>query len=40
METIAGLIVRTLDGREDESEIAAVRDEVRTLCGKFEPYPA
>ncbi len=40
MDTIAELIVRTLDGREDETEIAAVRDEVRTLCGKFEPYPA
>src|SRR5690606_21238151 len=39
MDAIAGLIVRTLDGREDESEIAAVRDEVRALCGKFEPYP-
>ena len=40
MDTIAELIVRTLDGREDESEIAAVRDDVRTLCAKFEPYPA
>jgi len=40
METIAELIVRTLDGRDDEAEIAAVRDEVRALCGKFEPYPA
>jgi glycine hydroxymethyltransferase len=40
MDTIAELIVRTLDGRDDESEIAAVRDEVRTLCAKFEPYPA
>ena len=39
METIAELIVRTLDGREDDAELAAVRDEVRTLCGKFEPYP-
>lgn len=39
MDTIAELIVRTLEGRDDESEIAAVRDEVRTLCGKFEPYP-
>ena len=39
MDAIAGLIVRTLDGREDESEIAAVRDEVRALCGTFEPYP-
>jgi len=40
MELIAELIVRTLDGREDEGEIAAVRDEVRALCGKFAPYPA
>jgi glycine hydroxymethyltransferase len=39
MEAIAELIVRTLDGREDEAEIAAVRDEVRALCGKFQPYP-
>ncbi len=39
MDAIAALIVRTLDGRDDESEIAAVRDEVRTLCAKFEPYP-
>ena len=40
MATIAELIVRTLDHREDESEIAAIRDDVRTLCAKFEPYPA
>jgi glycine hydroxymethyltransferase len=40
MDTIAELIVRTLDGRDDDGEIAAVRDEVRGLCGKFEPYPA
>lgn len=40
MQTIAELIVRTLDGRDDEAEVAAVRDEVRALCGKFEPYPA
>ena len=39
MDAIAELIVRVLDGREDETEIAAVRDEVRALCGKFEPYP-
>jgi glycine hydroxymethyltransferase len=39
MDTIAELIVRTLDGRDDDSVIAAVRDEVRALCGKFEPYP-
>ena len=31
--------VRTLDGRDDQAEIAAIRDEVRTLCGKFAPYP-
>jgi len=40
MDQIAELIVRTLDGREDEGEIAAVRDEVRALCTKFAPYPA
>ncbi|HEU5084335.1 MAG TPA: serine hydroxymethyltransferase [Acidimicrobiales bacterium] len=40
MQTIAELIVRTLDGRDDDAELAAVRDEVRALCGKFEPYPA
>ena len=39
MATIAELIVRTLDGRDDEGEIRAIRDDVRTLCGKFEPYP-
>ena len=38
MATIAELIVRTLDAREDEAELAAIRDEVRTLCGKFAPY--
>ena len=40
MEVIADLIVRTLDHREDEAALAAIRDEVRTLCSKFEPYPA
>ncbi|MDE0803842.1 MAG: serine hydroxymethyltransferase [Acidimicrobiales bacterium] len=39
MEVIADLIVRTLDRREDEGALAAIRDEVRTLCSKFEPYP-
>ncbi len=39
MDVIAELIVRTLDHRDDDAELAAVRDEVRTLCGKFEPYP-
>jgi len=39
MTTIAGLIHRALVGREDEAEVAAVRDEVAALCSKFEPYP-
>ncbi len=39
MATVAGLIHRTLVGREDEAEVAAVRDEVVALCSKFEPYP-
>ena len=40
MGTIAELIVRTLDHRDDEDEIGAIREDVRTLCAKFEPYPA
>ena len=40
MATIAELIVRTLDAREDDAELAAIRDDVRTLCSKFAPYPA
>ena len=39
MATVAELIHRTLVGREDESELAAVRDEVLALCSKFTPYP-
>ncbi|MGK2930450.1 MAG: serine hydroxymethyltransferase, partial [Acidimicrobiales bacterium] len=39
MGHIAELIVRTLDHREDESEVRAIKDDVRMLCGKFEPYP-
>lgn len=39
MGTIAELIVRALDHRDDEAEIRAIKDDVRTLCGKFEPYP-
>ena len=39
MGTIAELIVRTLDHRDDDAELEAIRDDVRTLCGKFEPYP-
>ena len=38
MEQIASLIARALRGRESEAEIAAVRDDVATLCTKFSPY--
>jgi glycine hydroxymethyltransferase len=38
MTTIAELIHRTLIGREDEAELAAVKDEVLALCSKFAPY--
>jgi glycine hydroxymethyltransferase len=38
MVTIGGLIHRVLVGRDDEAEIAAVRDEVLTLCSKTPPY--
>ena len=39
MQTIAGLIGRTLRARSDEAEVAAVRSEVAALCAKFPPYP-
>jgi glycine hydroxymethyltransferase len=39
MAEVAALIHRTLVGREDESEVAAVRDEVLALCSKHAPYP-
>jgi glycine hydroxymethyltransferase len=39
MATIASLIDRVLRGRDDESAVASVRDEVAALCSKFEPYP-
>jgi glycine hydroxymethyltransferase len=39
MARIAELIFRVLQGREDDAEIAAVRDEVAALCSKFQPYP-
>jgi glycine hydroxymethyltransferase len=38
MATVADLIHRVLVGREDAGEIAAVRDEVVSLCSKFTPY--
>jgi glycine hydroxymethyltransferase len=39
MTRIGELIARVLHHREDAAELAAVRDEVRTLCSKFAPYP-
>jgi glycine hydroxymethyltransferase len=39
MATVGDLIHRTLVGRTDEAEIAAIRAEVRTLCDRFAPYP-
>jgi len=39
MVQIGGLIHRVLAHREDEAELAAVRDEVMALCSKFAPYP-
>ena len=39
MATVGDLIHRTLLGRDDEAEIAAVRAEVRALCDRFAPYP-
>jgi glycine hydroxymethyltransferase len=38
MATIASLIHRTLVGREDEGELAAVRGEVAALCSTYAPY--
>jgi glycine hydroxymethyltransferase len=39
MAQIAGFIGRVLRQPDDASEVAAVRDEVATLCSKFTPYP-
>jgi glycine hydroxymethyltransferase len=39
MATIGALIHRVLIGRDDAAEVRAVRDEVSTLCSKFQPYP-
>jgi glycine hydroxymethyltransferase len=39
MAEIAGLIARSLRCRDDATELAAVRDDVATLCSKFTPYP-
>jgi glycine hydroxymethyltransferase len=39
MEQIAGLIGRMLRNRDDETEVAAVREDIAVLCSKFTPYP-
>jgi glycine hydroxymethyltransferase len=39
MAVVAGLIARALRHRTDDAELAAVREEVATLCSKFTPYP-
>jgi glycine hydroxymethyltransferase len=38
MTQIASLIARALRSRTDESELAAVRSDVATLCAQFTPY--
>jgi len=38
--TVAALIARALRGRDDESELARVREEVAELCATFNPYAA
>ena len=38
MGEIATLIARALRSRADDAELAAVRDDVTTLCSKFTPY--
>jgi len=38
MATIATLIARALRSRTDDHELAAVREDVVTLCSKFTPY--
>ena len=38
MSQIASLLRRGLDARDDDAELAALRDDVATLCAKFTPY--
>jgi glycine hydroxymethyltransferase len=40
MVTIGQLIGRALRHRTDDSELAAVREDVANLCSKFTPYPS
>jgi glycine hydroxymethyltransferase len=39
MTLVASLLAQALRHRDDEAELARVREEVRVLCGKFDPYP-
>jgi glycine hydroxymethyltransferase len=39
MGEVAGLLARALRNRSDEADLARVRDDVHTLCSKFDPYP-
>ncbi len=39
MALVAGLLARALRQRDDEGELAAVREEVRSLRKTFDPYP-
>ena len=39
MARVAELMVRVLRSPDDHGELAAVREDVRTLCSKFTPYP-
>jgi glycine hydroxymethyltransferase len=39
MRQIGELLARALRHRDDDAELAAVREDVRTLCSKFVPYP-
>jgi len=39
MAIVAGLLARALRGRDDAGELASVREEVRSLCKAFDPYP-
>jgi glycine hydroxymethyltransferase len=39
MAQIAGFLARALRARDDDTELAAVREEVATLCSKLPPYP-
>ncbi|HEV2361901.1 MAG TPA: serine hydroxymethyltransferase [Acidimicrobiales bacterium] len=39
MTEVAALLARALRHRGDDEELARVRDDVRVLCSKFDPYP-